>query len=337
MSIEGFDVRRVIEQSSARTTVNDLAKRGIRSVRLIDESMIHRLINQAVEKIVISRAELLTHEEREKIYQAARKELGRLVQEQQQMAERVETATQDRDGLLKQLDNMREQLNIITRMSDEEARRRFNEGVATQAPLIQSQRDRITDLEKQLSEARTQNGSPKVEEMLGVMKEMFKAREQSLSREMEQRLAAQPKVEDLVGQLRDALETRLSAQPNVEELVGRLTAALSTRDAGEPKTDEIMGRLKEILGTRDAALAGEIERAFSKSMNTMGKKLESIRVKVAGGTDVEFRPGEATLASIINEKVESNLGVVGVKSASGSQVDDAVGRLRKMRAAPVKA
>lgn len=324
--MEGFDVRQVIEQSSSRATVNDLARRGIRAVRLIDEAMIHRLVNQAVEKIVMARAELLTEAERENIYKAARKELSRLVTEQQQMAARVADAQQDRDGLLKQVDNMREQLGLISRMSDEEARRRFNEGVATQAPLIESMRQQIEKLERELSEARTQGASPKMEQMLSTMKDMFKAREQSFSREMEQRLAAQPKMEELVAQLREGMQP---SGPKVEELVEQLKLAMQSN---APKTDELADTLKAALGTRDTALAGEIERAFAKSMGTMSKKLEAIRVKVGGGTEVEFHAGEATLGSILNQKVESNMDAVGVKSQSGAKVGDAVDVLRRMRA-----
>ena len=47
-----FDVRRAIEQSSSKSTLQELAKRGIHRVKVLDESMINKLIGEAVERIV---------------------------------------------------------------------------------------------------------------------------------------------------------------------------------------------------------------------------------------------------------------------------------------------
>ena len=43
-----FDVRRAIEQSSSKSTLQELAKKGIHRVKVLDESMINKLIGDAL-------------------------------------------------------------------------------------------------------------------------------------------------------------------------------------------------------------------------------------------------------------------------------------------------
>ena len=66
-----FDVRRAIEQSSSKSTLQELAKKGIHRVKVLDESMINKLIGDAVERIISTKTNLLSGEDREKLIKAS--------------------------------------------------------------------------------------------------------------------------------------------------------------------------------------------------------------------------------------------------------------------------
>ena len=62
-----FDVRRAIEQSSSKSTLQELAKKGIHRVKVLDESMINKLIGDAVERIISTKTNLLSSDDRAKL------------------------------------------------------------------------------------------------------------------------------------------------------------------------------------------------------------------------------------------------------------------------------
>ena len=55
MPEQPFDVRKVIDQSASKTTLQELAKKGIHRVKVLDEQMINNLIRDAVEHILVSK------------------------------------------------------------------------------------------------------------------------------------------------------------------------------------------------------------------------------------------------------------------------------------------
>ena len=87
-----FDVRRAIEQSSSKSTLQELAKKGIHRVKVLDESMINKLIGDAVERIISTKTNLLSSDDRAKLIEASRKELDRLMREHQSSKDKAELA-----------------------------------------------------------------------------------------------------------------------------------------------------------------------------------------------------------------------------------------------------
>ena len=91
-----FDVRRAIEQSSSKSTLQELAKKGIHRVKVLDESMINKLIGEAVERIVSTKTNLLSTDDRAKIIEASRRELDRLMKEHQSTKDQADLMQKDK-------------------------------------------------------------------------------------------------------------------------------------------------------------------------------------------------------------------------------------------------
>ena len=128
-----FDLKRVLDKSSSKTTISELAKKGIQHVKILDEATLKRLIKEAVENTAVSKANLLTDQERTKIYEESKKELDRLVKEYNDGKAKSEKYRQDYEGLVKEVENLRRQLEL-TKKTYEERIRQIQSG---SAPLIQ--------------------------------------------------------------------------------------------------------------------------------------------------------------------------------------------------------
>ncbi len=123
MSEEGnFDVKRVLDRSSSKTTISELAKKGVQHVKVLDEGTLRRLIKEAVENIALSKANLLTEQERVKIYEESKKELDRLVKEYSASKTKNEKFKQDYDGLVKEIENLNRQLELTKKTYEEQIR-----------------------------------------------------------------------------------------------------------------------------------------------------------------------------------------------------------------------
>ena len=122
-----FDVRRAIEQSSSKSTLQELAKKGIHRVKVLDESMINKLIGEAVERIVSTKTNLLSTDDRQKIIEASRKELDRLMREHQSTKDQADLAQKDKAGLIAECENLQEQIKQTRKIADETAKQRYSE------------------------------------------------------------------------------------------------------------------------------------------------------------------------------------------------------------------
>ena len=159
MGKDKLDVRGIIEGSSRQTTVSALQRRGINRVRLIDERQIHGMITQAVQRIVVDKAHLMTEREREKVYRAARRELGRLIQEQTEIQAHSARAIKDQVALEQELGNLRQQLKLTRDVAEADARKKVNDLISAQSTQIKDLMSRVTALKGNLEEARAQRAS----------------------------------------------------------------------------------------------------------------------------------------------------------------------------------
>jgi len=117
-----FDVRRAIEQSSSKSTLQELAKKGIHRVKVLDESMINKLIGDAVERIISTKTNLLSSDDRAKLIEASRKELDRLMREHQNTKDKADLAEQSQAQLAASVENLTNQLKTAQRLAEDMAK-----------------------------------------------------------------------------------------------------------------------------------------------------------------------------------------------------------------------
>src|SRR5437773_9358012 len=91
----GFDARKAIEQSAAKSTLQELARRGIHRVKVLDDAMVQKLIKDAVTQVMVSKSSTMSDAEREKVVTASRQELDKLMKEFQTHKDKSELLTKD--------------------------------------------------------------------------------------------------------------------------------------------------------------------------------------------------------------------------------------------------
>ncbi|HLY11799.1 MAG TPA: hypothetical protein VKW04_21035 [Planctomycetota bacterium] len=284
-----FDVRRAIEQSSSKSTLQELAKKGIHRVKVLDESMINKLIGDAVERIISTKTNLLSSDDRQKLIEASRKELDRLMKEHQTSKDKAELAEQSQATLAASVENLQNQLKTAQRLAEDTAKQRYEDGKAVM-------RAEVDDMKKKMS---------------------------TMEVDIEKRVRREV---DLEYQAKMANERIVIEQMKTEAAKKQAEMIDEMRKSDE----ELFKRMSEL---------------FTKVMDGVNKKLGDLRNRsFAGGGgggggggmgkmegDVEFRPSQATLDSLVQGELESNVKAMQVESKSGGKMSNALERLKAMR------
>jgi len=282
-----FDVRRAIEQSSSKSTLQELAKKGIHRVKVLDESMINKLIGDAVERIISTKTNLLSGEDREKLIKASRAELDRLMKEHQNTKDKAELAEQSQASLAATVENLTNQLKTAQRLAEDTAKQRYEDGKNVM-------RAEVDDMKKKMS---------------------------SMEADIEKRI-------------RREVELEYSAKMANERIViEQMKTEAATKQA----------QMIEEMRKSDEELFKRMSELFTKVMDGVNKKLGDLRNRsFAGGGgggggmgkmegDVDFRPSQATLESLVQGELESNVKAMQVESKSGGKMGSALERLKAMR------
>ena len=283
-----FDVRRAIEQSSSKSTLQELAKKGIHRVKVLDESMINKLIGDAVERIISTKTNLLSSDDRAKLIEASRKELDRLMREHQNTKDKADLAEQSQAQLAASVENLTNQLKTAQRLAEDTAKQRYEDGKNVM-------RAEVDDMKKKMS---------------------------SMEADIEKRVRREV---DLEYQAKMANERIIIEQMKTEAATKQAQMIEEMRKSDE----ELFKRMSEL---------------FTKVMDGVNKKLGDLKNRsFAGGGggggggmarmegDVEFRPSQATLESLIQGELESNVKAMQVESKSGGKMGSALERLKAMR------
>jgi len=282
-----FDVRRAIEQSSSKSTLQELAKKGIHRVKVLDESMINKLIGDAVERIISTKTNLLSGEDRQKLIEASRKELDRLMKEHQVTKDKNELMEQSQGQLATTVENLQNQLKTAQRLAEDTAKQRYEDGKNVM-------RAEVEDMKRKMS---------------------------SMEADIEKRVRREV---DLEYQAKMANERIVIEQMKTEQATKQAQMIEEMRKSDE----ELFKRMSEL---------------FTKVMDGVNKKLSDLRNRsFAGGGgggggmgkmegDVEFRPSQATLESLVQGELESNVKAMQVESKSGGKMGSALERLKAMR------
>jgi hypothetical protein len=284
-----FDVRRAIEQSSSKSTLQELAKKGIHRVKVLDESMINKLIGDAVERIISTKTNLLSSDDRQKLIDASRKELDRLMKEHQSTKDKADLAEQSQGTLAATVENLQNQLKTAQRLAEDTAKQRYEDGKNVM-------RAEVDDMKKKMS---------------------------GMEAEIEKRVRREC---DLEYQAKLATERIVIEQMKTETAKKQVEMIDEMRKSDE----ELFKRMSEL---------------FTKVMDGVNKKLGDLRNRSfagggggggGGGTgkmegDIEFRPSQATLDSLVQGELESNVKAMQVESKSGGKMSNALERLKAMR------
>src|SRR5687768_11600150 len=113
-----FDPRKVIEQSAAKSTLQELARKGIHRVKVLDEQMIKKLIADAVAQTLASKSDLVSEADREKVVAASRQELDKLMKEFQQHKDKADLVAKDKETLATEVENLERQLQVQRQLTD---------------------------------------------------------------------------------------------------------------------------------------------------------------------------------------------------------------------------
>ena len=283
-----FDVRRAIEQSSSKSTLQELAKKGIHRVKVLDESMINKLIGDAVERIISTKTNLLSSDDRQKLIEASRKELDRLMKEHQATKDKAELAEQSQGSLAATVENLTNQLKTAQRLAEDTAKQRYEDGKNVM-------RAEVDDMKKKMSTMEV----------------------------------------DIEKRVRREVELEYSAKMANERIViEQMKTEAATKQA----------QMIEEMRKSDEELFKRMSELFTKVMDGVNKKLGDLRNRsFAGGGggggaglgkmdgDVDFRPSQATLESLVQGELESNVKAMQVESKSGGKMGSALERLKAMR------
>ena len=282
-----FDVRRAIEQSSSKSTLQELAKKGIHRVKVLDESMINKLIGDAVERIISTKTNLLSTDDRQKLIDASRKELDRLMKEHQTTKDKAELAERSQTQLATDVENLQQQLLTSRKLAEDTAKQRYEDGKNVMRAEVDDMKAKFAGMEAEI--------------------------EKRVRREV-----------DFEYQAKMANERIVIEQMKTEQA---------------QKQAEMIGEMRK----SDEELFKRMSELFSKVMEGVNKKLMDLRNRsFAGGGgggggmarmegDVEFRPSQATLESLVQGELESNVKEMQVESKSGGKIGSALERLKAMR------
>jgi hypothetical protein len=142
-----FDVRRAIEQSSSKSTLQELAKKGIHRVKVLDESMINKLIGDAVERIISTKTNLLSSDDRAKLIDASRKELDRLMKEHQSTKDQAELAQQSQASLASTVETLQNALKTAQRLAEDTAKQRYEDGKNVMRAEVDDMKKKMSSME----------------------------------------------------------------------------------------------------------------------------------------------------------------------------------------------
>jgi hypothetical protein len=283
-----FDVRRAIEQSSSKSTLQELAKKGIHRVKVLDESMINKLIGDAVERIISTKTNLLSSDDRQKLIEASRKELDRLMKEHQSTKDKAELAEQSQAQLASTVETLQNALKTAQRLAEDTAKQRYEDGKNVMRAEVDDMKKKMASMEADI--------------------------EKRVRREVELEYQAKMANERIVIE-----QMKTEAAQKQAQMI----------DEMRKSDEELFKRMSEL---------------FTKVMDGVNKKLGDLKNRsFAGGGggggggmarmegDVEFRPSQATLESLVAGELESNVKAMQVESKSGGKMSNALERLKAMR------
>jgi predicted nucleic acid-binding Zn-ribbon protein len=323
---EGLDIQKVIEQSATRTTLSDLARRGIQRVKVLDERAILNLIRQAVDKVLSARSGLLAEEERAKITTDSRKELDRLMRETREMKSRTELLEAGKSDLVLQIENLQKQLQLQRHLEAQNTQRKVDQETAALQTRVHELEGSLDAVQKELKKLREQGGRLMGEQgALTAQLEEAKAELERVRKQdaQAQKQALETKVREVEGRLKTAQDAEATAQQALQALRGEHNRALAeqidlrkalekAREEGGAALQGDVSRLKQRLSDEEARSRDALSRlaveeakareAMAKLADEESKHREAL-AKISTSTDLDKKL--AALEANIEKKFQA--------------------------------
>lgn len=113
---ESLDLKKVLDRSASDVSVDELSRKGFRTVKVLNREAIQRLILEAVDRVLRDRAEEIGREERDRISAQSQAEFDRLLRE------RLAREQEGIDEQQERLEGLRRELEAREARLAEEAR-----------------------------------------------------------------------------------------------------------------------------------------------------------------------------------------------------------------------
>lgn len=366
MPEQPFDVRKVIDQSASKTTLQDLARKGIHRVKVLDEAMINKLIREAVEHTLVSKTAFMSDEDREKVVKASRAELDKLVKEFNEQKDKAELLQKDKTTLASDVENLQRQLVVQRQLGEQLGRQRYEDGKRAASEEIETLKQRMGKLDEEVA-ARTRRElegemqkrlSGEMEKMSAMAAHLQAAK--AATGEDAIRRAVEKAEHDLKEQFKQEFPRRVQQAVTARENELKLEFANREKDLEAQYNQKVMAEMQKnvelsqkLAASLEESRAHEddlfkkLESLFTKSLEGLNKKLADLRMRSFAGAGaamgtpgleaVELRPSQATIESLFASELESNVKAMQqTEGKTAGKIGSALDKLRAMRGGGAK-
>lgn len=266
MSSEKIDIKHIIESGSETADLTELVQRGFKRVRVVDDTKIESLVQEAVENVISGRAQDLALEltrqklaqQKDQFKRQATKEFKRLFALHQKALHVQQEISSSRDTLQTEVEALRAQMS-------------------SQHKLIETLSDNPYDKEAQQQQQRLESIEREMNALLGRLEDSDK-----------QRREAEARVSDLSKHVLDLERERKEQERKDRERKERVARENGAASVAAPAAAPVGQRLQQVLQDLRAGASGESNEAlqaqvqdFRRQLSALQDTIESLNADIA--------------------------------------------------------
>lgn len=304
-----LDIKKVIQKSTSDVSITDLAKKGFKQVKVLNRKVIARLIIEAVDQAILSRASQIGEKEREKV-----------IKESQAKFEEIARDKVSKDKKLIEVQASRETAqNQVGKLEEELGQLRAQLGESDSS--IEALRAQLSERDSSIEALRTQLSERDMQ--IGVLREKV-SNADATGREVVTIRAQVDERDQELHSLRKQL-AEIQSQPDPapqpdNSLMESLAARLLDKLTEQKQPAEGEGEIGDLKSSIDG-LVNKISL-----MGSMG---------AGGGGEAGVSSTEADLDRLFDrvddKEMESNVSKVKVKEAKAGGVKGTLARLKELQ------
>jgi uncharacterized coiled-coil DUF342 family protein len=259
MADNRLDIRKAIEDNAKVSDLASLAGSGVKKVKVLDENALREMIEAAVDAVIHSS----TQEERSRILADSRKQLTKLMNERDEIANRANMDAASKNQLIQQIEKLQNEIKLRKEIEEQDS--------ALQAQL-QEMEQREKDLEKKIMELNGENAW--LRENNDKMVEQLDQSQTEIQRLKDEIARLEAEIERLKAELESL---RGVAQSNEEELERLRSGAQSDQDAIRRDLEAAQA---EAASLRERLAQGE---NLAQELNEASEENDALREKAKKG------------------------------------------------------